>query len=133
MSLGQVLLRLFHTSRRFNVENHPKLVLLQKTLLNVEGMGRDLDPSLDLWETAQPYLEKWMRQRLALGGLRKRLEHESQQRAQNLPLLPRLFPARLIRPASQAQPYANARLMPQAQQHPNGLVAVPGAVVAVYN
>src|SRR3546814_4711796 len=76
MSLGQVLLRLFHTSRRFNVENHPKLVLLQKTLLNVEGMGRDLDPSLDLWETAKPYLEKWMRQRLGLGGLRKRLEQE---------------------------------------------------------
>src|SRR3546814_19651103 len=111
MSLGQVLLRLFHTSRRFNVENHPKLVLLQKTLLNVEGMGRDLDPSLDLWETAKPYLEKWMRQRLGLGGLSQRLEPESGQWAQILPQLTRLAHASLILPDSQAPLYAQAQLI----------------------
>ena len=55
ISLGQVLLRLFQTSRRFNVEIQPQLVLLQKTLLNVEGLGRQLDPDLDLWNTAKPF------------------------------------------------------------------------------
>ena len=58
ISLGQVLLRLFQTSRRFNVEIQPQLVLLQKTLLNIEGLGRQLDPELDLWSTAQPFPRK---------------------------------------------------------------------------
>ena len=61
ISLGQVLLRLFQASRRFQVEIQPQLVLLQKTLLNVEGLGRELDPDLDLWVTAKPFLENWMR------------------------------------------------------------------------
>ena len=60
ISLGMVLLRLFQTSRRFQVEIQPQLVLLQKTLLNIEGLGRQLDPDLDLWSTAKPFLEKWM-------------------------------------------------------------------------
>jgi predicted unusual protein kinase regulating ubiquinone biosynthesis (AarF/ABC1/UbiB family) len=60
ISFGQILLRLFQTSRRFNVEVQPQLVLLQKTLLNIEGLGRQLDPDLDLWKTAKPYLENWM-------------------------------------------------------------------------
>ena len=60
ISLGQVLMRLFQTSRRFNVEIQPQLVLLQKTLLNIEGLGRQLDPELDLWATAKPFLETWM-------------------------------------------------------------------------
>jgi ubiquinone biosynthesis protein len=55
-----VLLRLFQTSRRFNVEIQPQLVMLQKTLLNIEGLGRQLDPNLDLWKTAKPFLERWM-------------------------------------------------------------------------
>ena len=60
ISLGMVLMRLFQTSRRFDVEIQPQLVLLQKTLLNIEGLGRQLDPELDLWSTAKPFLEKWM-------------------------------------------------------------------------
>ncbi|MDO9597008.1 MAG: ubiquinone biosynthesis regulatory protein kinase UbiB, partial [Azoarcus sp.] len=60
ISLGMVLMRLFQTSRRFHVEIQPQLVLLQKTLLNIEGLGRELDPELDLWSTAKPFLEKWM-------------------------------------------------------------------------
>jgi len=60
ISLGMVLMRLFQTSRRFHVEIQPQLVLLQKTLLNIEGLGRQLDPELDLWSTAKPFLEKWM-------------------------------------------------------------------------
>ncbi len=63
ISFGLVLLRLFDTARRFNMEVQPQLVLLQKTLLNIEGLGRELYPELDLWETAQPVLEEWVRQR----------------------------------------------------------------------
>src|SRR5690625_3284442 len=83
-------MRLCQTSRRFNVEIQPQLVLLQKTLLNVEGMGRELDPELDLWDTAQPYLENWMRQRIGLNGLLEQLQKEGSQWSQILPQLPRL-------------------------------------------
>ncbi|MDP2804462.1 MAG: ubiquinone biosynthesis regulatory protein kinase UbiB, partial [Gallionellaceae bacterium] len=60
VSFGKILLRLFQTSRRFGVEIQPQLVLLQKTLLNIEGLGLQLDPELDLWKTAKPWLERWM-------------------------------------------------------------------------
>ena len=69
ISFGRVLLRLFQTSRRFNVEIQPQLVLLQKTLLNIEGLGRDLDPELDLWKTAKPYLERWMSEQVGWRAL----------------------------------------------------------------
>jgi len=90
ISLGQVLLRLFQTSRRFNVEIQPQLVLLQKTLLNIEGLGRQLDPDLDLWATAQPFLEDWMRDQLGWRGFRDRLKLEATQFANFVPQLPRL-------------------------------------------
>src|SRR5207237_1100609 len=66
---GKLLLRLFQTSRRFNVQIQPQLVLLQKTLLNIEGLGRDLDPELDLWKTAKPYLERWMDEQIGWRAL----------------------------------------------------------------
>jgi ubiquinone biosynthesis protein len=90
ISLGNVLMRLFQASRRFNVEIQPQLVLLQKTLLNVEGLGRELDPELDLWTTAQPFLERWMHGQIGWIGLWERLKHEAPQFAQLLPELPRL-------------------------------------------
>ncbi len=90
ISLGQVLLRLFQTSRRFNVEIQPQLVLLQKTLLNVEGLGRQLDPELDLWTTAKPFLERWMDEQIGWRGLLERLKQEAPHFAQMLPELPRL-------------------------------------------
>jgi ubiquinone biosynthesis protein len=78
ISFGQVLMRLFQTARRFNMEVQPQLVLLQKTLLNIEGLGRQLYPDLDLWATAQPYLERWMRERVSpktlLGNLQSQVE-----------------------------------------------------------
>jgi len=78
ISFGQVLMRLFQTARRFNMEVQPQLVLLQKTLLNIEGLGRQLYPDLDLWSTAQPYLERWMRERVSpktlLGNLQSQVE-----------------------------------------------------------
>ncbi|WP_372526955.1 ubiquinone biosynthesis regulatory protein kinase UbiB [Piscinibacter sp.] len=90
ISLGQVLLRLFQTSRRFNVEIQPQLVLLQKTLLNVEGLGRQLDPNLDLWNTAKPFLERWMNDQIGWRGLIERLKNEAPRYVQLLPELPRL-------------------------------------------
>jgi ubiquinone biosynthesis protein len=90
ISFGQVLLRLFQTSRRFNVEVQPQLVLLQKTLLNIEGLGRQLDPDLDLWKTAKPYLERWMSQQVGLRGLLDRLKAEAPRYSHIFPQLPRL-------------------------------------------
>jgi ubiquinone biosynthesis protein len=97
ISLGQVLLRLFQISRRFNVEIQPQLVLLQKTLLNVEGLGRQLDPELDLWVTAKPFLERWMNEQIGWRGLLERLKTESPRYAQLLPELPRLLHQALLR------------------------------------
>ena len=78
ISFGQVLMRLFQTARRFNMEVQPQLVLLQKTLLNIEGLGRQLYPDLDLWNTAQPFLERWMRERVSpktvLGNIHSQIE-----------------------------------------------------------
>lgn len=91
ISLGQVLMRLFQTSRRFNVEIQPQLVLLQKTLLNVEGLGRQLDPDLDLWSTAKPFLERWMNEQIGWRGLWARLKNEAPRYAKLLPELPRLL------------------------------------------
>ena len=91
ISLGQVLMRLFQTSRRFNVAIQPQLVLLQKTLLNIEGLGRQLDPELDLWTTAKPFLERWMNDQIGWRGLLDRLENEAPRYAQLLPELPRLL------------------------------------------
>ncbi|HEV2611583.1 MAG TPA: ubiquinone biosynthesis regulatory protein kinase UbiB [Noviherbaspirillum sp.] len=90
ISFGQVLLRLFQTSRRFNVEVQPQLVLLQKTLLNIEGLGRQLDPDLDLWKTAKPYLERWMSEQIGWRGLIQHLKEEAPRYNQILPELPRL-------------------------------------------
>jgi ubiquinone biosynthesis protein len=83
-------LRLFQTSRRFNVEIQPQLVLLQKTLLNIEGLGRQLDPDLDLWDTAKPFLERWMKEQLGVRGLLNHVRKEGPQWATLLPQLPRL-------------------------------------------
>jgi ubiquinone biosynthesis protein len=97
ISLGQVLLRLFQTSRRFNVEIQPQLVLLQKTLLNIEGLGRDLDPELDLWVTAKPFLESWMKEQVGIQGFIQRLQSQAPRYAKWLPELPRLIHDRLAR------------------------------------
>ena len=91
ISLGIVLMRLFQTSRRFKVEIQPQLTLLQKTLLNVEGLARQLDPDLDLWKTAKPILEKWVSKQLGWRGLIDGLKEEAPTWAKILPTLPRLI------------------------------------------
>ncbi len=97
ISFGQVLLRLFQTSRRFNVEVQPQLVLLQKTLLNIEGLGRQLDPDLDLWKTAKPYLERWMNEQIGWRGLLEKVKAEAPHYSKLLPQLPRLAHQALLR------------------------------------
>lgn len=90
ISLGMVLMRLFQTSRRFQVEIQPQLVLLQKTLLNIEGLGRQLDPELDLWSTAKPFLERWMMEQVGPQKLWKELRDQAPRYAKLLPELPML-------------------------------------------
>jgi ubiquinone biosynthesis protein len=119
ISLGQVLLRLFQASRRFNVEIQPQLVLLQKTLLNIEGLGRQLDPDLDLWVTAKPFLERWMKEQIGLEALKQNTLLEAGRWAQLLPQLPRLAHAALT-VASQPKTDASAeqfeRLLQETRQ-----------------
>ncbi len=91
VSFGRVLLRLFQTSRRFGIEVQPQLVLLQKTLLNIEGLGLQLDPELDLWKTAKPWLERWMSEQVGWRGFLKSLRTEAPNYATVLPQLPRLL------------------------------------------
>ncbi len=137
ISLGQVLMRLFQTSRRFNVEIQPQLVLLQKTLLNVEGLGRQLDPELDLWNTAKPFLERWMNEQIGWRAMLKQLRNEAPRYAQLLPELPRLLHDALER---QARPQRNEalELLLREQRRTNrllwvllaGLVGAAAAVAA---
>ena len=103
ISLGLVLLRLFQTSRRFQVEIQPQLVLLQKTLLNVEGLGRQLDPELDLWATAKPFLEQWMLKQVGPQRLWSELKAQAPRYAKLLPELPLLIHAYLKGGGSDSQ------------------------------
>jgi ubiquinone biosynthesis protein len=91
ISFGQLLLRLFQTARRFNMEVQPQLVLLQKTLLNIEGLGRELYPDLDLWQSAKPILEHWMKEKLGWKAALKTLQQEAPHWAETLPQMPRLL------------------------------------------
>lgn len=113
ISLGQVLLRLFQTSRRFNVEIQPQLVLLQKTLLNVEGLGRELDPELDLWSTAKPFLERWMNEQVGWRALLRQFKREAPRYAHLLPELPRLLHQRLQQAPADSAPLLAALLREQ--------------------
>ena len=113
-----MLLRLFQTSRRFNVEIQPQLVLLQKTLLNIEGLGRQLDPELDLWKTAKPLLERWMSEQVGHGAAgRTRLASEAPT-GPHLPQLPRLVHRALARdPAPDLRPQVERLIAVQRQQN----------------
>ena len=113
ISLGMVLMRLFQASRRFHVEIQPQLVLLQKTLLNIEGLGRELDPDLDLWSTAKPFLETWMVEQLGPQKLWAQLKQESPHLVKLLPGLPRLVADYLQRPSLAESPELRALLLEQ--------------------
>jgi ubiquinone biosynthesis protein len=88
ISFGQLLLRLFQTARRFNMEVQPQLVLLQKTLLNIEGLGRQLYPDLDLWKTAKPFLERWMEEQIGTQAMLRNLKEDLPYLIEKLPEMP---------------------------------------------
>ena len=115
ISLGLVLMRLFQTSRRFQVEIQPQLVLLQKTLLNIEGLGRQLDPDLDLWSTAKPFLERWMLEQVGPQRLWQQLKTEAPHFAKMLPQLPRMVYAFLQRDSEGERKALLALLQAQRQ------------------
>lgn len=91
ISFAQVVLRLFQVARRFHMEVQPQLVLLQKTLLAIEGLGRQLYPELDLWATAKPYLESWIREQMGPRQIFKNLKMNLPYLAEQLPEMPRLI------------------------------------------
>jgi ubiquinone biosynthesis protein len=130
ISFGRVLLRLFQTSRRFNIQVQPQLVLLQKTLLNIEGLGRELDPDLDLWATAKPYLERWMSEQVGWRGLLERLRQEAPYWSTILPQLPRLLHQALARHAAPEAERAAAALLRERQSQAR-LLAVITALLGV--
>jgi len=124
ISFGKILLRLFQTSRRFNVEIQPQLVMLQKTLLNIEGLGRQLDPELDLWKTAKPFLERWMSEQVGWRGLVKTFKQEAPYLARTIPQLPRLVHQALARPAkADLQPQLE-RLIAEKRRHNHWLAII---------
>ena len=126
ISFGKVLLRLFQTSRRFNIEIQPQLVMLQKTLLNIEGLGRQLDPNLDLWTTAKPFLERWMSEQLGWRAVLRGLKEESPHWARTVPQLPRLIHQALRRdkPAELAPILAELAATQRRQNRLLGLIAL---------
>lgn len=91
ISFGRFLLRLFQTARRFNMEVQPQLVLLQKTLLNIEGIGRQLYPDLDLWKTAKPFLERWMSEQIGARAFVNSIKENTPRWLDTLPQIPGLL------------------------------------------
>jgi ubiquinone biosynthesis protein len=117
ISLGKLLMRLFQASRRFNIEVQPQLVLLQKTLLNIEGLGRELDPDLDLWVSAKPFLERWMSEQIGWRGLVRRVRQEAPNWGVWLPQLPRLVHRTLADSDKDAMAASLARLAREQRRH----------------
>ncbi len=117
ISFGQVLLGLFQTARRFNMEVQPQLVLLQKTLLNIEGLGRQLYPELDLWKTGKPYLENWMKNRVGPKALLRTVKEQVPEWLDKLPHMPQLvFDALQQIKRMDAHQRAQQQLILQAQE-----------------
>ncbi|MFT2110915.1 ubiquinone biosynthesis regulatory protein kinase UbiB [Marinomonas sp. 2405UD68-3] len=110
ISFGQVLIGLFQTARRFNMEVQPQLVLLEKTLLNIEGLGRQLYPDLDLWVTAKPFLEKWMKRQIGPQRIWEELKKQAPEWAGQFPQIPNLVYSALAQ-ASQQEQRSNAQTM----------------------
>ncbi|MBL8516164.1 MAG: ubiquinone biosynthesis regulatory protein kinase UbiB [Betaproteobacteria bacterium] len=121
---GNVLLRLFEVSRRFKMEIQPQLVQLQKTLLQIEGLGRQLSPDLDLRPVAQPILERWMKEQMGLSGLVKQLKAEAPLWARTLPQLPRLVHRALYDDAPAKLELAILRLVAAQQRQTRVLIAI---------
>lgn len=131
ISFGLVLMRLFETSRRFNVEIQPQLVLLQKTLLNIEGLGRQLDPELDLWATAKPFLTRWMNEQVGAKALWQNLKNEAPDWAQMLPSLPRKISMLVDEARQQEMRDAYIHLMKTQQRQNIWLALIAAALIGL--
>jgi ubiquinone biosynthesis protein len=141
ISFGQVLMRLFQTARRFNMEIQPQLTLLQKTLLNVEGLARMIYPELDLWSTARPYLEQWTRERMGARGTWHRIQKELPEIGQILVELPKLTHTALNEILNHDLEEAGAKMMKRVADeiaaeriarrrgHAGAALAIAGAVL----
>jgi ubiquinone biosynthesis protein len=128
---GKLLLRLFEVSRRFRMQVQPQLVLLQKTLLQVEGLGRQLDPELDLRRVGQPILERWVNEQVGLAGFARRLGEEAPLWARTLPQIPRLVHRLLSDDAPARLEAAIDRLEAAQQRQSRVLVAIAVALAAL--
>ncbi len=128
ISFGLLLVNLFRTARRFDMEVQPSLVLLQKTLLNIEGLGRQLYPDLDLWATAHPLLERWLKERFKPNALMEQLKRHGPEWLEQFPQLPQLvfqtlerLPGERSRPEQVSRPVAGqagtAPANPASAQH----------------
>jgi ubiquinone biosynthesis protein len=133
ISFGQLLLRLFQTARRFDMHVQPQLVLLQKTLLNIEGLGRQLYPELDLWQTAKPFLEKWFHERLGPKAKINKIIKQFPEFAEQFPEIPSLV-YKALNNAAQAQQQAEAQqkemMMLRKQLHKNHKTTVLTMIIS---
>lgn len=116
IGFAQILLYLFKVARRFDMEVQPSLVLLQKTLLNIEGLGRELYPDLNLWDTAMPYLEKYMAERYAPSGVLKQLKDQAPAWLEQLPQLPDLLLNQLQQQVTPMAKQGNAQIKQLANE-----------------
>lgn len=134
ISFGHFLVRLFQTARRFDMEIQPQLVLLEKTLLNIEGLGRQLYPELDLWTTAKPYMERWMKDQVGLKGLFDRTRRNLYSVADQAPELPIIAYRMLmtydkrLRSAEAGQSAAQTH---QIRSNSSSIKAIGGATVLI--
>ncbi len=128
ISFGQLLVRLFQTARRFNMEVQPQLVLLEKTLLNVEGLGRQLYPDLDLWSTAQPFLEEWMKEQVRPSSVVRSFKESSAEWLLNAPALAHQAVASLRQVAEQQEQLAKMQF--EAEKR-NGKTRMLGAGIMI--
>ena len=125
ISFGRVLIRLFHTARKFGLIIQPQLSMLQKTLLNVEGLGRDLDPELDLWKTAQPFLERYVSEQIGWRSVLKRIKAEVPHWGAVLPSLPRKIDAFLTQDLGKVEALSQALAQLKAEhKKQNRLISV---------
>jgi ubiquinone biosynthesis protein len=131
ISIGRVLLRLFQTARRFNMQVQPQLVMLQKTLLSIEGLGRQLDPELDLWVTAKPYLERWMSEQVGWRGLVQHIREEAPYWSALMPQIPRLVHRFLNDDDSDRLPQYMRQLMAENRQQTTLLAVIAVALTLI--
>jgi ubiquinone biosynthesis protein len=134
ISFGRTLLSLFQMSRRFGVIIQPQLIMLQKTLLNIEGLGRDLDPDLDLWVTAKPFLERWMSEQIGWRSTLRNLSAELPHWGKTLPQLPRLLHQLLQEHQKSSLRQELLQLVREQQRHNRwlGLIALALSVLVLF-